>query len=216
MSLDPNYLAELIASDGRIANAGENLNFDTVLEHSIRRGFGSLHDYFQFLVRHTSLNNVVSIKVAPAHLEVLAVAGILDKIIDRCKFVVIERNDKLAQAISHAIAFQTGKFMSTMADAKATPTLIFNAEELTTIIEGISEYYKQFGLFFSRNGIVPAHVMYEHLVTDPESVMKYVGQYIGLADLSVNQNKVTLQKQANAVNQEWRRLYLNNRSDNLT
>ncbi|MBU6449501.1 MAG: hypothetical protein KGQ26_07745, partial [Rhodospirillales bacterium] len=111
-----NYLAELIASDGRIANAGENLNFDTVLEHSIKRGFKSLHEYFKFLVQHTSFNNIVSIKVAPAHLEVLAVAGIFDKIIDRCKFVVIERNDKLSQAISHAIAFQTGRFMSTMPD----------------------------------------------------------------------------------------------------
>ena len=203
-----NYLAELIASDGRIANAGENLNFDTVLEHSIQCDFKSLQEYFQFLVQHTSFNNIVSIKVAPAHLEVLAVAGILDKIIDRCKFVVIERSDKLGQAISHAIAFQTGKFMSTMADKEAVPALNFNADELTTIIEDISESYKQFSLFFSRNGIVPAHVMYEHLVADPEAIIKYVGQKIGFADLSIHQDKITLQKQANARNKKWRELYL--------
>jgi trehalose 2-sulfotransferase len=203
-----NYLAELIASDGRIANAGENLNFDTVLEHSVKHGFKSLHEYFQFLVRHTCFNNIVSIKVAPAHLEVLAVAGILEKVIDRCKFVVIERNDKLGQAISHAIAFQTGKFMSTMADTGATPALNFNADELTMIIEDISESYKQFSLFFSRNGIVPAHVMYEHLVADQDAVIKYIGQHIGIADLSAHQDKVTLQKQANARNKEWRELYL--------
>ena len=203
-----NYLAELIASDGRIANAGENLNFDTILEHSIKNGFKSLHEYFQFLVRHTRFNNVVSIKVAPAHLEVLTVAGILDKIIDRCKFVVIERNDKLGQAISHAIAFQTGKFMSTMPDAEATPALKFDADELTTIIEDISESYKQFSLFFSRNGIVPAHVMYEHLVADPEAVIKYVGQQVGFENLKIETSKVTLTKQANATNFKWRETYL--------
>lgn len=211
-----NYLAELIASDGRIANAGENLNFDTVLEHSIKNGFKSLHEYFQFLVLQTSFNNVVSIKVAPAHLEVLAVAGILDKIIDRCKFVVIERNDKLGQAISHAIAFQTGKFMSTMPDKTAPSALSFNADELTTIIEDISESYKQFNLFFSRNGIVPAHVVYEHLVADPDAVIKYVGQQVGFADLKIEQSNLTLQKQANKLNKEWRQLYLDNKQIILT
>lgn len=210
-----NYLAELIASDGRIANAGENLNFDTVLEHSIQRGFKSLQEYFQFLVRHTSFNNIVSIKVAPAHLEVLAVAGILDKIIDRCKFVVIERSDKLGQAISHAIAFQTGKFTSTMADAKAAPALNFNADELTAIIEDISESYKQFSLFFSRNGIVPAHVMYEHLVADQDAVIKYVGKQIGISDLKIERHRITLAKQATSINLNWRELYLSRCNQNV-
>ncbi|MBU6449116.1 MAG: hypothetical protein KGQ26_05755, partial [Rhodospirillales bacterium] len=141
-------------------------------------------------------------------LEVLAVAGIFDKIIDRCKFVVIERNDKLSQAISHAIAFQTGRFMSTMPDSEAAPVLKFNTDELTTIIEDISESYKQFSLFFSRNGIVPTHVMYEHLVADPEAVIKYVGRQIGFSDLKSERSKVTLAKQANATNLEWRQAYL--------
>jgi LPS sulfotransferase NodH len=203
-----NYLAELLASNGRIRRAGENLNAETVLNHSRKRDFKTFYDYFNFLVRHTQLNNFVSLKVAPAHIELLAVSGILDQIIERCKFVVIERNDKLGQAISHSIAFHTGKFMSTMPDKANIPPPVFDAEELTTIIENIAEAYKQFNLFFARNGIVPVHVAYEHLVSRPGPIVRYIGQEIGLPDLSVDPKNITLEKQASKLNQEWRRLYL--------
>ncbi len=184
------------------------MNFDTVLDHSVRRGFETFQDYFNFLVRHTKHNNIVSIKIAPAHIELLAVAGILDRIIDRCKFVVIERNDKLGQAISHAIAFQTGKFMSTMPDKTALPELAFDADNLTTIIEEISDSYRQFSLFFARNGIVPVHVLYEHLISRPGPIVRYIGQGIGVSDLFIDQANITLEKQANTINLEWRKLYL--------
>ncbi|MDE8346268.1 MAG: Stf0 family sulfotransferase [Acidocella sp.] len=203
-----NYLAEILSSDGKLPEAGENLNFDTVIEHAQRRNLRSFHDYISFLVRQTARNGLVMVKAASTHIELLARAGILDQIISRSRFVVIERGDKLGQAISHGIAFQTGKFMSTTPDAVAARTLSFNADELTTIIEDICESYKQFSLFFSRNGIVPAYVYYEHLVADTESVIKYLGQYLDISDLTINGAKLTLEKQANSTNDDWREQYL--------
>jgi len=203
-----NYLAELLASDGHIPLAGENLNFDTVLEHSTQKGFATFRDYFRFLVHDTRLGNIVSIKVAPAHIELLAVSGILDQIIGRTEFVVIERNDKLSQAISHSIAFQTGKFMSTMPDNNDLPAPVFNRDELTAIMEDIAESYKQFNLFFSRNGIVPVHVSYEHVVSRPVPIINHIGREVGIPDLSVNTGNVRLAKQADSRNDEWREMYL--------
>ncbi len=202
-----NYTAQLLASDDLIPLAGENLNADTVISHSKRLSLNSIQEYFSFLVRHTRKNNLVSIKVAPTHLEILGRAGILDQIIDRTHFILIERADKLAQAISHVIAFQTGRFTSIEKGQEGVKP-VFKREDITNVLIGHAEAYKEFNLFFGSNGLVPAHIIYEQLVLNPERVIRYIGRTIGIPSLTVNPNKLSLIRQANALNEEWRKLYL--------
>ncbi len=203
-----NYLAELLATDGRIHVAGENLNFDTVFEHSKKNHFKSFQEYFSFLVNHTSKNGVVSMKIAPPHIELLGKSGILDQIIGQSSFVLIERSDKLAQAISHLIAFQTGKFMSTMDNSGKKIEPVFDRELLDKIIDNIAKEYRDFCLFFGRNGIAPAHVIYEQMVRNPVETLSFVGDMIGLPGLHVKPDNARLDKQAGRRNEEWREKYL--------
>jgi trehalose 2-sulfotransferase len=203
-----NYLAELLASDQRLPRAGENLNFDTVIGHSREKLLKSFQEYFSYLVNLTKKNGFVCIKVAPSHIELLGKSGILDQIIDRSRFIVIERGDKLAQAISHLIAFQTGKFMSTMNDAKEKVEPVFNHELLNKIISNIANEYRDFSLFFGRNGIVPAHVIYEQMARDPVGTLSFVGQMIDVPSLEIKPDNVRLDKQGGQLNAEWRQKYL--------
>jgi trehalose 2-sulfotransferase len=203
-----NYMAELLASDKRLPLAGENLNFDTVIDHARQKSFKSFQEYFTFLVRHTKQNNVVSIKISPAHIELLGQSGILHQILNRSQFILIERSDKLAQAISHLIAFQTGKFMSTMSDAKEKVDPVFNRKLLDEILSNIAAEYRDFSLFFGRNGIVPAHVIYEQMARDPVGTLSFVGKLIGVPGLEIKPDNVRLDKQAGQLNAEWRQKYL--------
>ena len=175
-----NYLAELLASSQHLPLAGENLNFNTVIVHARQKSLPSFQDYFSFLVRLTAGHGVVFLKVAPSHLEVLGRSGILDQVIHRSRFVVIERADKLAQAISHLIAFQTGRFTSTVQNSAETAEPHFNREALERIINRNANEYRDFSLFFGHNGIVQAQVIYEQLVHDPASVLAYVGDMLGV------------------------------------
>ncbi len=203
-----NYLAELLASGQRLPLAGENLNFDTVLDHARQKFLRSFQEYFAFLVRHTQENGVVCMKIAPAHIELLGQSGILDQIINRSRFILIERSDKLAQAISHLIAFQTGRFMSTMSGSEAQKEPVFDAEKLDDIIFNITNEYRDFALFFARNGIVPAQVIYEQMVADPAKTLAFVGSVIGFPDLEIKPGQMRLDRQAGRLNEEWRQKYL--------
>ena len=203
------YFAELLASNGNYNRADENLNWDTVKNHAVKQGFKSFQDYFHWLVSTYQKAGRFFIKVAVAHLELLYRAGILDLIADRSQFLLIERGDKLAQAISHALAFGTGRFTSISAGSLTPEEIMFSRLHIDYIVEEIAEFQKQFDLFFARNGFVPTKIVYEHLVADPAAQIKYAGEQLGLADLWIDPSKLRLEPQAGPVNERWRQSYLN-------
>jgi trehalose 2-sulfotransferase len=204
-----NHIAELLSSDGKIPLAGENLNSDTVLNLSKQKNCATFQDYFSFLMRHTSRNGIFTLKVAPAHLDLLGRTGIFDQLIDRSHFVLIERADKLGQAISHLIAFQTRRFTSAQeGDPQSQP--VFNRESLERIIDGIAEDYKLFSQFFGHNGIVPIHLVYEQVVQFPIRSVAYAAAGLNMPGLQAKLENLKLTRQAGPLNEEWRRLFLNN------
>ena len=97
---------------------------------------------------------------------------------------MIERADKLAQAISHLIAFQTGKFTSAMNDPAPSAPPAFDRQKIDEILTSIADEYRHFSLFFGRNGISPAHVIYEQLVHDPATVISYIGKTLRTPEIS--------------------------------
>ncbi len=204
-----NYVAELLASDGRLPIGGEHLNFDAVVDNSKKHSLRSFQEYFSFLMRQTVHKKRAVIKVAPPHIELMVQSGILMQVFDRSRFVLVERSDKLDQAISHVIAFQTGKFTSKMTGYEGQEAK-FDASIVSRVINGIAEDYRFFSSFFGLNGIKLAHVIYEQVVQDPQRAVTYIGNIIGLPDLQVMKEKLSLERQANALNTEWRRMYLAN------
>jgi trehalose 2-sulfotransferase len=202
-----NHVAELLASDGKLPRAGENLNYDTVIDLSRLNSLKTFQEYFSYLFTRLAYDGRFTLKVAPAHLELLNQTGILEQIIDRSHFILVERSDKLGQAISHLIAFQTGRFTSKMAgDATKEPT--FNYNSLRLIIEGIAEDHKQFSLFFGHNGITPVHIVYEQLIQFPLRCFAAMAGGIGMPGLQLKQEKLSLKRQSGPLNEEWRRRYL--------
>jgi LPS sulfotransferase NodH len=136
---------------------------------------------------------------------------VLDQVAGRSQFVMIERNDVLAQAISFAIAFATGAF-SSAADGSAKPQdVIYSRETIDRHIQAIAQSRQQFSLFFGRNGIVPVRMLYERLIADPEGEACWLARELGLKDFSIDRSKVLLERQSGPVNEEWRRRYLSER-----
>ncbi len=203
-----NYLAELMASGGDYNVAGEDLNWDTVINHSNRLNLESFQAYFSFLARHLRRSERVFIKAATSQIELLGRAGILDQVIARSKFILIERNDKLGQAISHAIAFATGRFTSHTEGIKTAEEVEYSRKQIEQIIGGIAEQYRQFDVFFGRNGLTPLCIAYEQLITDPQAHLAVIARHLGVEALVMNPERLRLERQTGPVNAAWRERYL--------
>jgi LPS sulfotransferase NodH len=65
-----------------------------------------------------------------------------------------------------------------------------------------------FYAFFAANGIAPVHTTYEAVLADPAPVMAQIAAAMGCGALVAHPEQVGIARQANAVNQAWRRAYL--------
>jgi LPS sulfotransferase NodH len=206
-----NYLAELLASGGAYNRASEMLNWPAVLEISKRRKHERFQEFFAGLARRRQKSGCFIIKAALQHLDILTRAGVLDQVAGRSQFVMIERNDVLAQAISFAIAFATGAFSSAAEGSARPQDIAYSRETIDRHIQAIAQSRQQFSLFFGRNGIVPVRMLYERLIADPEGEACWLARELGLKDFSIDRSKVLLERQSGPVNDEWRRRYLSER-----
>ena len=105
-----NYLGDLLSSTGFFESADESLNADNVLAFCRDRGIRSLPEYFAHVVRRDARNDTYIVKVAAEQIVLLIEAGILGQIVERSDFLLLNRVDKLAQAISRAIAEQNNRW----------------------------------------------------------------------------------------------------------
>lgn len=203
-----NYLADALASTGRINLAGELLNHDAVAADAALHGHASLADFLAAQMRWRMVDGIMAIKVALAHLELLGRAGLLAHCRETARYVFIERGDRLAQSISAEIAWQTGRWTADAPAAPSTKGPEFSRARIAARIEGFADDNRGFDLFFGLNGIVPVHVIYEHLVADPQAQVRAVGAALGLPDLRPDTARITMRRQGGALNEQWRERFL--------
>lgn len=200
-----NFLSALLSSSGQFNRAGEILNWPGIKSIAERQSLVSFQEVFASLARRFQKRGVFFVKAALPHLDLLVRSGVLDHIIERSRFILTERGDKLGQAISFAIANATGSFTSEIEPVSAA---VYSREIIERCVAILAAASRDFTSFFGRNGIVPTHVFYERLIADPEGETMQVARELGLPDFSVDLKKVRLTKQAGAINAEWRERYL--------
>jgi LPS sulfotransferase NodH len=203
-----NYLAHLLATTGAFNEAGEFFNAPTVLEHSMPRGLRSLQAYFSVLPTLVPHLGRIAAKAGIDQLLMLADAGILDTMGGRVTYLMMQRDDRLGQAISRVIASQNGRWTTAHISDVPDSALVFDRAAIDMELAGIAYDNEQFSQFFAINGIVPMHVTYESLLADAGSAVTAVVTKMGLAGLVARPERVAIHRQANAINAAWRRTYL--------
>ncbi|MGC9270365.1 Stf0 family sulfotransferase [Acidiphilium sp.] len=204
-------LSHSIASDGSLNAAGEFFNGGTIVDNANHQGLRSFGEYFNFLVPHVARNGILVAKLAITNLLLLAEMGVLEQILDQSVFVILERGDKLGQAISLSIADQNQKWSATHPAVINDDDLVFDYNQITTLISGISFEYNMFSLMFSLNGITPLIISYETLRLCPQLVISQIAKRLDLS-LRYEPTAITTERQAGTINQTWRERYLAQRS----
>jgi LPS sulfotransferase NodH len=204
-----NFLANALSSSGHLNRAGEFFNGDAIVDNCLKEKLASVPEYFNSLTYREGKSGFLLSKLSYMHLEILGKAGILDRIIDLSLFVMVERADKLAQAVSYDLAFQTGKWTHDMPSRKSKAELEFSYDRIVGIIEAILDQNRCFARFFALNGITPAVALYERFVQDPTHQVRLLAQYLGVPGLCYVPENIDLQRQADRVNGEWRERFVN-------
>jgi len=202
-----NYLAHLLASTGQFNEAGEFFNADTVLEHALPRNVRSLAGYFTALAGLLPHFGHFAMKTGVDQLVMLADAGVLSALGNRARFLLLERQDRLGQAISRVIAMQTGRFLSYQQAAVPDHELRYARAAVDAELAKIAQSNGLFYLLFAANGIVPIHTTYEAILADAAPVLGQIAEAMGTGPLTAHPEALQLERQANAVNAQWRRLY---------
>ena len=202
-----NYVARLIASTGVLNVAEEVFNAPTVQEHASREGLRSLHEYVNFLGRRLNMSGWLTAKLGIEQVVMLTEAGIFDEIVDRTKFLLIERQDDVAQAVSRLVAMQNGVWTSQHAATIPDKQLVYSRAEIDAQRAIITFDNHAFYRFFASNGLAPKHLAYEAVVKSPEQHLAGIGTWLGLEGFSGDPAAIGIRRQESAIKREWLERY---------
>lgn len=202
-----NFLAQAMASDGSLKQAGESLNFTAVIHQSKRHGLESFSDYFSWLIKaQLSASGVMGCKASVGQLMLLHEHGILDALGPRLKAIHVCREDVLDQAVSLFIADKTKQWTSEQVaqdvEIEARP------KEILVIAKRIAEQNATFKVLFRMLGISSLEVDYDRFVGDPAGGLAEISNFLEIPSLQLREERLTYKKQADARNERIKQCVL--------
>lgn len=209
-------LCDLLTQSGELGVPHEYLNISSHgLELMGRFGIdGSDPDlartYLDTLKRlRTSPNGVFGLKAHHNQLNILMDPPLLNEVFPKVQFAQIVRRNRIAQAISFAIAFQTQQWDSTK-KKENEPT--YDAGLIDQCLAQILNQETEWTYFFQVNAIQPHVIHYEDLLEDSASVCRAFVDFAGFEtdfEFAIKTSKFS--RQSNQVNVDWENRYKSER-----
>lgn len=142
--------------------------------------------------------------------EPIEPASLLQRLFPNLHHIWMIRNDKVRQAVSWAMAAQTGFYAAWQADVQASKQEpVYDFEQIDLLYKLILEGEAGWNSFFERNNITPMKVIYEELVDAYEETGLRILDFLGMSypdDLAYGKDR-RMKKQATKMNEEWAHKY---------
>lgn len=198
---------------------------EAVRDHSVI----SLRQYFEYVTEISATSNgVVGIKLMWRHLaRIMAELRKLqpgatesdsellgEHFPELTHFVLTERRDVIAQAVSWAIAHQTDQWRSSHPVASDAPKYSFRLIYL--LHQTVLADYFGWRSWFSANNIEPHRVIYEELVRNPRQVVSALTESILGESVQYPLTGSFPLQQSSAINGEWSAKYREDLSRHLS
>ena len=213
-------LCDLLTRSGDLGVPHEYLNISSHgLELMSRLGIeltdpNLAQTYFNTLKRvRTTPNGVFGLKTHYHQLNILIDPPLLNEIFHQAKFSQIIRRNRIAQAVSFCIAFQTQKWDSTK-KKQNEPT--YDATLIDECLSQILSQESEWIYFFQVNNIKPYIIHYEDLLEDSKAVCKKFMDFVEIEsnfDFDISASEFS--RQSNHLNLEWEKRYMFERSSLL-
>ncbi|MGD1898934.1 MAG: Stf0 family sulfotransferase [Phormidesmis sp.] len=132
--------------------------------------------------------------------------AVLEQFFPNLKFVYLSREDRAAQAVSAAIASQTGLWEKNV--SIPAPTAKFQPWKIYEWETALTEQHQNWQTFFQQNSITPYQLTYEQLVSAFSQQISQIVEYLDLpVTPSPDDIDMPVQRQANANNQRLIKQY---------
>jgi LPS sulfotransferase NodH len=126
---------------------------------------------------------------------------LLEEIAPAPVFVYLTRRDKIRQAISQAVAGQTGRWRQFRPTAKEHPKLEYDFDEIVHLLANLQNCEDHWRRFFRANGLAPFEIAYEDLSGDYAATLRRLFDGLGRTDAPIPPPR--LHKHSDLYVQEW-------------
>ena len=196
------YLCHRLWARGVLGAPHEYFNYKAaMLQMAARVGAQDIDQYVRrLLALRTSPNGVFGFKAHRDQFELVVMADLL-RFFPGLRFIRIDRDDRLAQAVSLALAEQTGHWSFWQRWARAPA---YDATHIRGCLDRLDRAAEQWDALFARERIEPVCVRYEDLAEDAEAT---VDQILHRLDVpSPGAPRVSLppcERLSGSLNREW-------------
>jgi trehalose 2-sulfotransferase len=147
-------------------------------------------------------NGIFGLKILPFQLDQIAGSIRWTQLLPNIQFVMLERRDRLGQAISAYRAEQTQQWRASLA---AQGVVTYDGGKIYERLVALARDYARWNIFFARNGIDPTVIVYEDLVANPQRAVDQVAGLFGIqGQARIAPDRIDLTIQRDAITQEWR------------
>lgn len=207
-------LAGLLRSTGVAGHPEEYFWSDDVPHWRKRWGTGAEEAYFVTALRKgTTPNGVFGARVMWSYLDdVVAMAAassgaegpaqvVLGASFPDLRYVHLSRRDRVAQAVSWALAIQTGVWYAGD-ERDASGPASYDRRLIDDLMRSIEAGEDGWASYFREASVQPLSVVYEEISASPERVTQSVLEYLGI-EASLAFVEVQTNRQAGPISAEW-------------
>lgn len=202
-----NVLGEYFRASHRFTGFLESINYRRVIKDAKENDLRSFFDYLKWHVtRLGDGNRIIGIKASVDQAALLFQCGAIPNYLDKVRWITVQRDDILAQAISFSIAAQSLRWTSD-SDAMAR-NVVYNYQDIERRVRILCNEQAQIKAFLAMRGIVPIVANYEDFAADPEGYVRSLASQIGVDSLSFDKSLLKLRPQSDGRNEEFRAQFI--------
>ncbi len=160
-------------------------------------------------------NNILSIKLHAGHMRGPGLELSLENRLPDVRWIHIQRNDRLSQAISLEMARQSGEWYSHLPKGKEP---VYDPSAISARIEELDRDGRFWNDFFEARGIEPLRLTYEDFAAKPACAIRGIARFcearlctrpIRALHSSKRPSHLSgMKKQRSTLNEQWRERYL--------
>lgn len=201
------FLARILESTGVLGVPREYLSRADLRKQLLRDPTGGVT---KLIERAATANGIYGIKLFSYQFDVMTKSGWVDWLPDP-RFIHLERDDLLGQAISCVRARQTGKFSSTRETLRPQT---YDGRAIAAQLRILSQGQARWRQYFARNAIAPLRLVYEEVAADPHASVVAIARHLGEPEIAtVDLSRVEVEIQRDAISVEWRDRFIAEHAD---
>lgn len=207
-----NFLCQVLASTDELGNPLEYFNAPGRRQLGLPDYPDNIDEQIQWiLTKSITPNRIYALKLFAYQHDMISQQVSWTQALPNLQFVFLTRRDLLAQAISWAMAIQTEQYRWSQ-PRKSEPH--YDAALISRCLHDIAKEQARWQMFFARNDIHPATLVYEDFADRPQVAVECVSNLLRMTNVpDINSTRVDIKVQRNAVNLEWRRRFVAQEGD---